>query len=340
MGKVWKALTWLMVAGFAVMAAGCGPKPWEKYGLSQEDYERLKHDLPPIVEPIPGKEPPGANLPGGAHTSPNDPTPIIIVITSAAQTGGAGLAEKPVRFRNLGRLPYTVMPASYTLPDGSPGVPGNASTVAFPGSNPSSNLLLPAGTYTWCYHWEVGDTNGDRVTEYAHAFTTFPVALNENSSDDVDLAVSVDLAAPAGSGEMPGPCPPPGQPMAQPTVKPPAAPAVEITQVSSLPREPITYQAVVGDVPLVFTIDFQTGAVTGTFNTSGDYYVNTVVSGGFLSANRLVTATYEGIAGATWLGKEWPTYGTFEGTVSDDYGSVSGVLVNEEGESFEFTAYP
>ena len=138
--------------------------------------------------------------------SSNDPTPIIIVITSAAPSSGAELGEKPVRFRNLGRLPYVVMPASYTLPDGTPGVPSNASTVAFPGGNPSSNLSLPLGTYTWCYYWELGDTNGDGITDYAHAIYPYPLELNANSSDSVDLAISVDLAAPANSGARPGAC--------------------------------------------------------------------------------------------------------------------------------------
>ncbi len=348
MRKLWKPLSWLMVVVLFIIATGCGPRPWEQYGMSQEDYERLKDELgpdafPPITDPKPGKEPPGSFAPGGAHTSANDPTPIIIVITSAAPADSAGLGLKPVRFRNLGRLPYTVMPASYTLPDGTPGVPANTSTVAFPGGNPSSYLSLPLGTYTWCYYWELGDTNGDSITDYAHAISPYPLGLNANSNDNVDLAVSVDLFAPAASGEKPGPCAPveqlAGQPGEQPTVQPPAAPAVEITMVSSLPREPITYQADVGGVPLVMTVDFQTGTVTGTFSIGGESYMNTEVSGGFLSATRNVTATYEGIAGATFLGKEWATYGTIEGTVSEDYGSITGVAVNDEGESFEFTAY-
>ena len=83
------------------------------------------------------------------------------------------------------------------------------------------------------------DTNGDGITDYAHAIYPYPLELNANSSDSVDLAVSVDLAAPANSGARPGACAPAGQPAAQPT----SAPVPAITQASSLPREPITYQA-------------------------------------------------------------------------------------------------
>ncbi|HNR02368.1 MAG TPA: hypothetical protein PKK59_07530 [Anaerolineaceae bacterium] len=316
MSKLWKPLSWLMVITLVITVSACDQK----------------------------KPPPGTLLPGGGIASAKDPTPVVIVITSAPPSSSAGLGEKPVRFRNLGRLPYTVMPASYTLPDGTPGVPANTSTVAFPGGNPSSYLSLPLGTYTWCYYWELGDTNGDRITDYAHAVSPYPLGLNANSSDNVDLAVSVDLFAPAVSGEKPGPCAPveqpAGQPEGQPTAQPPVAPAPEITMVSSLPREPITYRAVIGDVPLEMTIDFQTGSVTGAFSVSGESYMNTEVSGGFLSANRLITATYEGVAGSTFLGEEWATYGTIEGTVSEDYSSVSGEAVNAEGESFEFIAYP
>jgi len=293
MRKLWKPLAWLLVAALIIIAAGCGPKPWEQYGMSQEDYERLKEELgpgafPPIKEPPANKEPPGSmgNVPGSSF-SIKDPTPIIIVITSAAPSSGAGLGEKPVRFRNLGRLPYTVMPASYTLPDGSARLPANTSTVAFPGGNPSSYLSLPLGTYTWCYHWELGDTNGDRITDYAHAIFPVPLELNANSNDALELAISVDLAAPAVSGEKPGPCTPVQQPAAQIT---PAPLLPSATPGRQWPSTPITYQGDVGGAPLVMTIDFRSGTVTGTFSLTGEDYINTEVEGGFLSANLLVDA--------------------------------------------------
>ena len=151
--------------------------------------------------------PPGDDLPGGSSASPNDPQPG----GSVPENGNAlepALPLKPVRFRNLGTVACTVTPWSYIPLDPSASAPlSNASTVAFPGgSNSSAYLDLPLGTYTWCYHWELGDTNGDGMIEYAHAIDGRPVTLDQNDSDDTMLAETVDLSAPTFAGEMTGPC--------------------------------------------------------------------------------------------------------------------------------------
>jgi len=97
----------------------------------------------------------------------------------------------------------------------------------------------------------------------------------------------VDLAAPAVSGEKPGPCTPVQQPAAQIT---PAPLLPSATPGRQWPSTPITYQGDVGGAPLVMTIDFRSGTVTGTFSLTGEDYINTEVEGGFLSANLLVDA--------------------------------------------------
>lgn len=152
--------------------------------------------------------PPGDNLPGGEQASANDdqPTPELAAATESASPGSLPL--KPVRFRNLGTVAYTVSAWSYApLDPVYPATLSTASTVATPGgSNPSSYLSLPLGTYTWCYWWELGDTNGDGLIDYAHTMDGRSVKLDEYDSDDPALAEIVDLIAPTGAGDMPGQC--------------------------------------------------------------------------------------------------------------------------------------
>jgi hypothetical protein len=159
-------------------------------------------DLEEEVQPPPGNE-----LPGGSMAIANDPLPTR-VMPSSSFTLGSSLPLKPVKFRNLGTLGYTVAPWSYIPPsDALPSIPPLVSTVAFPGGSASSSALsLPLGTYTWCYSWELGDTNEDGMMDYAHAFDTRPVVLDENDTDDVDLAETVDLTAPAPIGAAYGLC--------------------------------------------------------------------------------------------------------------------------------------
>ncbi len=141
---------------------------------------------PAAEEPTPGS--------GGLSTVP------------AGEGNSSGIL-KPVCFMNTGASPATVMPWTYIpLNTESPAMPSNASTVASPGGNSSACLSLPLGTYTWCYHWELGDVNGDGYIEYAHAFNAPRVVLDESDTDDLDLAEKVTLSPIAGTGEQPGVC--------------------------------------------------------------------------------------------------------------------------------------
>jgi hypothetical protein len=138
------------------------------------------------------------------QSSPVEPTPLV-GSSSPGSTGGGNL--KPVCFLNTGTIPATVMAWTYIpLNTESPALPSDASTVASPGGNPSACLSLPLGTYTWCYHWELGDINKDGMIEYAHALDERPVVLDESDTDDLDLAEKVILSAPADIGLSFGVC--------------------------------------------------------------------------------------------------------------------------------------
>jgi hypothetical protein len=134
---------------------------------------------------------------------------------SGEGSSGIGGPTRPVGFVNHGRFDAVVMPWTF-LPQGSdrPEIPPDVSTVSTaPGSpglwpNSSRFLSLPFGTYTWCFAWDEGDLNGDGYVDYFHFFDERPVTVDENASDDPDLALQVDFSAPPEGGEeiLPGPC--------------------------------------------------------------------------------------------------------------------------------------
>ena len=191
----------LIVNIFLILAlTGCS----DLYFWMEPDRE----EQPPgfeMEQPDQEELPPGSDATGGESASANEP-----VATPAESENSAGSSElplKPVRFSNSGTLAYTVSVWNYTPPDPSqPSTPSNASTVASPGGNPSSYLSLPLGTYTWCYHWDLGDVDGDGMRNYAHTFDGRPVVLDESDSDVMDFAEMVTLSAPTGAGDTPGTC--------------------------------------------------------------------------------------------------------------------------------------
>ena len=129
------------------------------------------------------------------------------ILPTSTGSGNDSVLLKPVCFLNTGTTAATVMAWTYIpLNTDSPAMPSNASTVASPGGNPSACLSLPLGTYSWCYHWELGDVNDDGMIEYAHTLKLQRVLLDESDPDDLDLAEKVTLVAPAGLGERPGWC--------------------------------------------------------------------------------------------------------------------------------------
>jgi len=62
--------------------------------------------------------------------------------------------------------------------------------------NSSRFISVPLGTYTWCIDWEEEDQDGDGYFDYYHYFETEPTLLDENDSDDLELAEEVSISAP------------------------------------------------------------------------------------------------------------------------------------------------
>jgi hypothetical protein len=157
-------------------------------------------------QPPEEKLPPGSSGAPGSIANPVDPTSPVVLPGTPVSGNTAG-SLKPVCFLNIGTTAATIMPWTYVpLNTETAAMPPYASTVASPGGNSSACLSLPLGTYSWCYHWEVGDVNDDGMIEYAHTLWLQRVVLDESDTDDMDLAEKVPLSAPAGLEEKPGQC--------------------------------------------------------------------------------------------------------------------------------------
>jgi len=88
------------------------------------------------------------------------------------------------------------------------------------------------------------------------------------------------------------------------------------------------------------TVDFQSGVVTGTINWSNSNdFGQLTITGTFDQASMQVNSVYAGLGGIV-NGVTYNPSGSITGTVSDDFGSLPVVLVNESGESFDYILTP
>ena len=164
-----------------------GPEDQQPAPAGQSDQSAAPgHNEPSGVQAAPEA------LEQGAH--PSEPVDVE-----------AGSELRVIGFSNHGTVGATVMAWTY-IPPGTdvPADVPDASTVAAPGS--TGYLSLPLGTYTWCYWWELGDTNDDGMMEYAHAIDNRPTLLDESDSQDTLTAERVDLTAPPSLGQEAGRC--------------------------------------------------------------------------------------------------------------------------------------
>jgi len=139
---------------------------------------------------------------------PDPPEPILPIDPAAPNSEPtapmSNLPLKPVGFVNYGTINATVRPWTYVpLGTNEPQTPAPAaSTVSsaqgMGGNWPNSSrfISVPLGTYTWCIDWEEEDQDGDGYFDYYHYFETEPTLLDENDSDDLELAEEVSISAP------------------------------------------------------------------------------------------------------------------------------------------------
>jgi hypothetical protein len=185
---------------------------------------------------------------------------------------------KPICFLNTGTIAATVMPWTYVpLNTDSATIPSNASTVASPGGNTSACLSLSMGTYTWCYHWELGDLNDDGMIEYAHAIDNRVVILDSSDTDDMDLAEEVVLSVPLEMNEFPGVC--------------------------QLGDQIIRW----GNESVEWKVDLLGGIVIGGSVQGTNYYTWTIHGGTFDGVNLYFQATTEDAEGCKGLMEAWWT---------------------------------
>jgi hypothetical protein len=106
--------------------------------------------------------------------------------------------RRPVRLVNSGPYDAIVRPWTWELRYPTRIDPGGASCVAWRsgvGSVPRGCLLsLPFGTYTWCIDWNEGDQDDDGSIDWYHYIDDRPVALDANSPEATELAVTVDIS--------------------------------------------------------------------------------------------------------------------------------------------------
>ena len=178
----------LIILSLAVASLACFGRTNELLGVNEEEEGSTlgEYDAPDADEPT-----------DESHTS-----------TSVWSGDGEGWPSKPVRFANNGTVAYTVQPWTFQplTEYHSVNIPHSSTVVFTGGSNPSSNLSLWLGTYTWCYYWEIGDTDGDGNINYQHAIDNRPILLNEEDPDEVEKAEIVTLAPPPSNGISPGNC--------------------------------------------------------------------------------------------------------------------------------------
>ena len=145
----------------------------------------------------------------GVYGSAGDDT------TSAESSGqdsdqGAEYGElKPVGFVNYGEFDATVRAYSFiplgktvAAPPPAPSTVSSANIGSGEWPNTSRFLSVPMGTYSWCIDWEEGDIDDDGQLDYFHYIQNDPTILDENDSDDLNLAEEVAISAPPLSGAV------------------------------------------------------------------------------------------------------------------------------------------
>ncbi len=108
----------------------------------------------------------------------------------------------------------------------------------------------------------------------------------------------------------------------------------------SFPDEPITYTGNISGLPITLTVNFKTTEVTGSMPSPVKSYPDFIVTDGKIDLDTLaITANFSGVREMDSDGNVIQTsWFTITGKISDDLSTVNGEILNDEGESGEFTA--
>jgi hypothetical protein len=258
--------------------------------------------------------------------------PAFPVMPGEGSNEGSGdLTLKPVGFVNYGSVSATVSPWIYIpLGGNEPQTPPDVSTVSSAqgggGDWPNSSrfISVPLGTYTWCIEWEEDDQDGDGYFDYYHYFEEGPTVLDENDSDDLDLAEEVLISTPPANAPIyDGKC---GE--------------------TGTTKSNGTYIGYVENVEFTLVINFVNGRVSGTihfddaeiYGEEGWYWGDADITGKIDLASYMVTANWTGNCGSHYheITELWS--GTIEGYISADQESFSGTYFDDDGTTVSFEA--
>lgn len=230
--------------------------------------------------------------------------------------------EKPIVFVNNGSQTVTASVATFFPEVINVPTPMQTTVVAAIGSpglhtNPSASLLLPLGTYLFCYEWQSEfDENQDGYFDIYHIVDTRTYTLDVNDSDSFELAETVYIAIHADDyNRIAGECPTPqintGLPTAAPAAPPTTAPVMASrTAINNVWLEHnVEYE---GRTSLFIHIDFQIDQVDAqnAWIVAGFWYANGSPMDGVEA-----TFTMDSGQAATW----GEAYVEFEVTYWDDY---------------------
>ncbi len=115
--------------------------------------------------------------------------------------------------------------------------------------------------------------------------------------------------------------------------------AVADEEEKLIPNEPITYTSDQVGLDIILIVNFKTAEVTGSINTSGGYYRDSIITNGKINIDTLkISTNFSGVREIDADGNEIPLNGTITGIISDDLSTFDGEILDDEGEGGEFKA--
>lgn len=113
----------------------------------------------------------------------------------------------------------------------------------------------------------------------------------------------------------------------------------EVVEARSFPNEPVTYTGNLSGLPVTLIVDFKTSEITGSMPSAAKVFPDTVVTDGTIYLDTLeIYVFFTGVSEMDSDGNVIKTaWLTITGKVSDDLSTLTGEILNEEGETGEIT---